>query len=233
MAKVEELAALQEREETLARNAARLREIERLLQEPEALLAARQRLQTAEAELDALRRTLRALEDSAAIQRRKRDGEQAKLYSGKVTNPRELEDLTKESEFLSRRLAQLEEEMLQVMLQQEEAMESLRAARQRLAELEQEQATRSGELRAEAERLRAEMADLQESARELRQRIPAEYLARYDAIKARKNGKAVARVRNNSCQVCGVDLPTHVVQRAQQGLELVLCPSCGRILCAG
>ncbi|MGQ9553415.1 MAG: zinc ribbon domain-containing protein [Anaerolineae bacterium] len=231
MADVDDLAALQDLEDALSQNLARQREIRQSLSEPQELVLARQEAASAENALAELRRNLRNLEADALNVRAKRQAGQDKLYSGTVTNPRDLQSLQAESEALSRRLNQLEDTVLQLMIETDQAAEDSRERNERLAALEASHAQRVTALTAESQNLQAQAVQLQHSIRQQRARIPDAALVRYDTLKSRKAGKAIARLRRGTCLVCGVQVPTHVVQRAQQRQEMVACPSCSRLLC--
>ena len=43
-------------------------------------------------------------------------------------------------------------------------------------------------------------------------------------------GRAVAAVKNGTCQGCGLGASNRKVQQARAGTELVYCGTCGRIL---
>jgi predicted nucleic acid-binding Zn-ribbon protein len=231
MPTVDDLADLQEAEDSLNRSLARLREIRAQYADPEALLQARDKAARLEVEAATLRRRLRELEGEAQAVRTKREQGQQRLYSGTVTNPRELASLEAEGESLGRRLSQLEDQELALMIEIETATEAHQEASTQVQELEREHASRTADLRQEEAGLEVEVARLQQKVALMRERLPAQALSRYESLKARKGGRAVARIRRGTCGACGVQVPTNVVQRAQQRQDLVMCTSCGRILC--
>ena len=231
VADVDELAALQSLEDALAHDLARQREIKALLAEPRELVSARQEAASSDSSLAELRRSLRNLEAEATSVRAKRQAGQDRLYGGTVSNPRDLRSLQAESEALSRRIGQLEDTMLQLMIAVDQAILDSRMTNDRLATLGAGHRDRTTVLTAESQALQARDAQLQETIRLQRQRIPGALLTRYDGLKARKAGKAVAGLRRGTCLVCGVQVPTHVAQRAQQRQEMIACTSCGRLLC--
>jgi predicted nucleic acid-binding Zn-ribbon protein len=231
MAVVDELAALQDLEDSLVRDVARLREIRALLVEPAELIEARRQSGATEQVLAELRRGLRAMESETESVRAKRKAGQDRLYGGTVTSPRELVGLETEAEALARRLAHLEDEALALMLELEQATLVSRGRAAAVSEIEARFSERASVLRAEAESLQARSTQIQASIKRQEARLPPEQLARYTALKAHKGGRAVARLRRDTCKACGVQVPTHVVQRAGQRAAEVLCPSCGRLLC--
>ncbi len=230
MSTLQDLAALQDIEDSLDRGLARLKEIRKLYLDPPEVLAAREEANAAAEVLDSLRRQLRDLEVEATAVRNKREAGQKRLYGGEVTNTRELSGLEAEAEALARRLSQLEDQMLDLMLEADEAGQLYEVKNARQASLEAGHAESVRHLKIEEADLMAEVSVRRGEIEQMRRGLPADLLGRYDALKGRKGGKAVARVRRGTCAACGVQLPTHVVQKARQGEELT-CTSCGRLLC--
>jgi predicted nucleic acid-binding Zn-ribbon protein len=60
--------------------------------------------------------------------------------------------------------------------------------------------------------------------------IDAELLKRYDALKRTKQGRAISKVEQNSCQWCRVILTPSELQRVRISKDLQSCSNCGRIL---
>ena len=230
MSTIEDLAGLQELELELDRIRARLLEIQALYAEPETLLQERAHVEDLSAQLAELRRRLRDLEDENANVRTKRDAGQKRLYGGTVTNPRELSGLEAEAEALGRRLAQLEDQQLTLMLEIDATSQSYAEAATKAKALEEDHALLTARLREEQAALEAERRSLEPQIAARRARVDKAALARYDALKARKGGRAIAPLRQGSCGACGVAVPTNIVQKAELRQELVPCPSCGRYL---
>ncbi len=60
--------------------------------------------------------------------------------------------------------------------------------------------------------------------------IPAAILARYDTIRAKRDGIAIVAMINNSCAGCHMTLPPHTVNDVKTAKAVVICESCNRIL---
>lgn len=230
MSTVDDLAGLQEVELALGRVRARLLEIQALYAEPEAIVQGRALADELHAEIEKLRHRLRGLEDETTAVRAKREAGQKRLYSGAVSNPRELASLEAEAEALGRRLSQLEDQELELMLEIEAATGAYNDASASVKSQETEHSALTARLRAEQAELEKEGARIEPQVAERRAGLPAADLTRYDALKARKGGRALAPLRRGSCGACGVQVPTNIVQKAEHRQELVPCPSCGRIL---
>jgi predicted nucleic acid-binding Zn-ribbon protein len=179
-----------------------------------------------------LARSQQRLEDEIASLTERANQAEKQLYSGSVSNPRELQALQDDVASIRRRVGRLEDDELEVM----ELSEPVDAER---AELGAEQAR----LDAEAGRLRAELAVAEEEiAGELaavrRERdaaasaVPDELWAEYDTLRSRRGGVAIARLVGSTCQGCHLALPAVEVDRIRKLPldEAVHCEECGRLL---
>jgi predicted nucleic acid-binding Zn-ribbon protein len=219
----------------LSRDARRalIADIESRLDESEELVAARERLQTAEAEVDALRREQREIEQQSQDLDARVAPIETKLYDGSVRNPKELTDLQKEVDHLKARRGELDEQGLSLIERFEEAQAELARSREALQHAEHTWRQDLAELRATSERAQREMARLDEEREKRVAMMDRAPLGLYEALRPKKNGRAVARIERGACQGCRLSLPTHIVQKARSSLNLVQCPSCERILVGG
>lgn len=211
------------------------------LAEIETRLAGWEELDQARAELAARRQRLQALESEQRQQqwkvedlRRKRDTERERLYGGSVRNPRELTSLQEEVWQLEKRCQEEEDRLLEMMVTVEEAQGEVAEQEARVAAMEAEWARVAAELTATAERLRREASALRERRQRLVGAVAPASLSRYEALRQRGNGRAVAQIEQGRCQGCRIELPSSLIQQARQsaagGRELVQCQSCGRLL---
>jgi len=60
--------------------------------------------------------------------------------------------------------------------------------------------------------------------------IPLEFLARYQRIAAVRDGLAVAKVVNHSCEACHVRLRPQLLAELRTNRQIILCENCNRIL---
>ncbi len=179
--------------------------------------------QTRQTDLDLERRQLK--EEADTLEER--------LYSGRVSNPRELEDIQHKVAELHRRWDSLEEPVLEAMLEIEQHTADLAGADADLERVTQEQADTTGELTAEKATLTASLADLTDRAEALRKTVDASYLRLYDSLRAKAGGIAVAELScNHECGVCGVQITSRLAQQVGRD-EVLTCPTCGRILVTG
>jgi len=167
-----------------------------------------------------------ALED---INRRLAMQEQ-RLYSGTVTNPKELSALQQEVQRLRAQQNRQEEITLEMM----ESTESLQEMAQRKAKLlqqaEEDWSKGNTALVTRRDQLETRRQELQTKRTQFTVSIDAELLKRYDAMRRSKQGRAVSKVEQNSCQWCRVILTASELQRVRISTELQMCSNCGRIL---
>ncbi len=155
---------------------------------------------------------------------------QAKLFSGKISATKELQDLQAESEALTRTIRTLEDKQLDAIHQVEITQAELDDARLAMKQLLNEQATENSVLLGEREKLRLQLPKINSQREALRTQIDDSLLDEYSAIFKNKGGIAVAEVLEESCKACGFDLsPTDLQQAANPGV-IVKCKGCGRIL---
>ncbi len=208
----------------------RLAEVEASLGETGDVIRAREAVVETQARMKQFRSELRALELDVSTVSAKLKQNQERLYGGRIRNPKELRGLQDEAAALRRRVSELEDEELEIMItmEEEEAELAERQARQRQIEAtwRQEQAA----LEADQERLQMRLAELEEERAGMRARIRTGDLALYDDLRDRAGGTGVALLRGGICQACGVDVPTGMARSVERGEGLHYCPICNRLL---
>lgn len=179
-------------------------------------------LSTEQAKIDA------DVESVRARQRRDQD----RLDSGAVGNPKDLERLQHEVESLQRRIADLEDEELEIM-------ERLEAAQQSVTELTTQRDEVAARGRATTERrdtrvteIVAELETLQQERERLASELPADLLGLYEQIRSSRDGIGAAELRARQCGGCRLTLDNAElgVVRAAAVDAVVRCEECQRIL---
>jgi len=232
MHRAEQLYNLQCTDSEFDKLARRLREVEASLGETEELRQVRLDLQEAEQVLNRQQIKLRDLELENASLADKLAVNEQRLYGGTVRNPKELAGLQEENMSLKRRKHQLEDVILEVMIEVEEAQARVHCVRDRLSQVEEQWQAEQERLTTERGELQDRLRTLDASRRELRAGMPLDELKIYDDLRRRKGGRAVVLLKEGVCQGCQVSLPSSEAQQARQGEVLVFCGSCGRILYA-
>jgi predicted nucleic acid-binding Zn-ribbon protein len=182
-----------------------------------------------------LRREQERLEHDIDAISRKAAAEEARAAAGRVNNPKELTAIAAEVDALRRRVATLEDDLL-------ERMETRETLESELSELAERRGIADREI---AEVTVTRDAALGEIDRELAAeratrtavipQLGAQLLALYEKIRAREGGVGAAALVGNVCQGCRVTT-SPVELRKLQDLppdEVKRCDNCRRILVVG
>jgi predicted nucleic acid-binding Zn-ribbon protein len=180
---------------------------------------------------EAVDREVRKHEDEAAALSAKIDTEQDRLMSGSVTNPKEVQNISREMDSLKRHKDKLENSMLDEMENREMAAEhtakvdtAIEVARRKEAAAIADFQGKSGELQSIIQRLVGERALL---ARE----IEAGLLARYESLRDEKHGIGAGTLKDGMCSACRMELPAEKTQALRDvGSPIGICPACHRLL---
>ena len=181
---------------------------------------------------DDLARQQKKVDDEVESLKEKRQGFDTKLYSGTVSNPRELQDLQEEIDSLSRRITQLEDAELEIM----ERVEPVEA---RIEELTATVGQRQMVLDDAEQRLIAAEAEIAaETDAETAVRTaaagpgPPDLLAEYEKLRTGRGGVGVARLVGSQCGGCHLTLSAMEAARLRKlpAGEVAHCEECGRIL---
>ena len=177
-------------------------------------------------------RVQRKLEGDLALVESKVSELDAKLYSGVVTVPRELQAMQTEGEALRERRSTLEDEVLEAMSERETLEEQVADLERRRAELDAEGARLRVAVAAAQAEVDRELAAELEARAEAATLIPADVGALYEQLRARLDGIAAAPLVNGRCGGCHLALPaTEVARLRKEPPEtLVRCEQCERIL---
>lgn len=221
---------LQMLDQEIADKTKRARQVDDALASDPAVVAAQTELDAEQKKLDALHRTMRDRELEAKGLDQKIKELNERVYSGRITNPKELDGYAKDLEMHKRNRSTLDDKLL-------ELMEAIDQAQKRVDEkanaLKQIQAKRAGDLEHlthEQHALANRLSELGAEREKTRAALSADLLRTYDQLYRTKAGRAVTQLKHNACGVCGMSVPTGLVNRLRTGEEIIFCSSCGRIL---
>lgn len=142
----------------------------------------------------------------------------------------EYKAMLKEIAFKEDQRDQRETKILEFM-DQLEAQGKLIADQEGQIEAQQAALSRqSQEVEAQMVKLRQELVKLEEQRKKLRKGVPPALLKRYEFIRQRRNGSAIAPVREGVCMGCHMNILPQQFIDLQKGAEILQCPHCQRIL---
>lgn len=232
MTQVHQLYQLQQLDTEIRQKKQRLSEVLKAQREPGELIAMRRRAETAAADLQKWQTIHTDLNLELSSLNDKAKNSERRLYSGKVTNPKELADLQSEIESLGRRREALEDEILEAMIHIEDAQAEKEAAEDALETLTARWEKEVADLKEEQNELALRLHRLSSKRQEQAQNIDAASLKEYEQLLKKKNGLAVASLRINMCQGCQLTVSANKMKAVDEGKK-VYCGGCGRILYSG
>lgn len=208
----------------------RLLTIQKSMGETEAVKAARAQVQQTEGDLHRWHAQQSDAElESQSLAVRISSAEDS-LMSGKVRNPKELEALQASAESLRRHRGAVEAKGVEALLKVEELNQQLKVQQAELTAAEREWQQGQSSLHEEDLKLKRTFLGLKKKREEVVNGLPAGLSDRYEDLRRRKAGVAVAVIEHGTCGACHVRVPSGIVSAARGSDDLVLCPSCGRIL---
>jgi len=233
MSRSKTLYQLQQYDSGIDQAIKRIQAIESLLSDSNELDIALKKQEEYKLILDEKQKLLKSAEHVVEIQNQKIIQNQNKLYSGTVTNPKDLEDLQLESASLQKYLSVLEERQLVTMLESDQAQEIYNQGSALVDEISQNKQTENKILSAEKSALESNIFSLQSDREAFLANSEISELAIYENLRKSSGGIAVTLMQNSSCSACGSNIPSAIEQEARSPKILSFCPACRRILHPG
>jgi predicted nucleic acid-binding Zn-ribbon protein len=230
MTRGEPLYRLQQLDQELEDSERRISEIRASLGETEALRLARQALDSSKDEHSKWMTRVRDLDLEVASLSSKIAGSEQRLYSGTVTNPKELSDIQSEVASLKRRRATLEDKLLEAMVYGDEAETTTVDCQTTLTNTQADWQADQDALNEELAELETRLESVRDERLRLRKIILADDLALYDKVRARLGSVTVVTLRDGVCGFCAVAPSSTKLGRLRSGRELLQCGNCMRIL---
>lgn len=182
-------------------------------------------------ELDGFTRQQNKFEAEIAQVTEKIEHERARLYSGDVTNPKELSSIQAELDALARRKTHLEDQELEVMEQREEVDGAVAVLRAQIDEIDARVADAMSRRDASAADINAERAELKATREKITPNLDAELLSLYETMRPKMSGVAVGALQDWTCRACGLPLSPMARQQIKSSDELLIkCENCLRLL---
>ncbi len=158
---------------------------------------------------------------------------ETKLYSGTVKNPKELQDLQTEIKSIKNRIADLEDEQLEIMLVLEELEGDLNIKTATHSQLVAEKTKIDTLLQSEKKELEIDLQKQQTQRQPALNQISSNVLQKYDHLRKIRSGVAVSRLEDNTCSACGTSLTSADAQKVRSHDADYFCSSCKRFLFSG
>ena len=179
---------------------------------------------------DEINREQGRIEGEMGVLDQKLQREEQRLFSGGVSNPKELSSLQAEVEMLKRQRAGSEDRLLEVMVAHDQAsqtLDSLRAERDEAAEAAEGLGATVTQIVSEIE---ADLRSHERTRGEVAASLPSDLVALYDKLRVAKGGVGAAALERDTCLGCHTRLPAREVERLRAERGLQRCDNCRRIL---
>lgn len=177
--------------------------------------------------------------DAADVKRREIEAElsdemnrikerQAKMMQ--VQTNREYQSLLKEIEDGKKSVKEKEDEIVNLM-EASEANSKIMAEQEKLIEEDKKALDKeSAKFKKSAAAIEKKKEKVAGKREKMAKAINAAALRKYDMLRTRRNGKAVAGVLNGICQGCYMSIPPQHFNNILKGDKILNCPTCQRIL---
>ncbi len=161
----------------------------------------------------------------------KRAAFEKRLYSGSVSNPKELGSIEKEVKILKGQQEELDGRTLELYDSVDRARAAVESGRQIVKKLEAELAAAVAAEAAERTTLESELKELT-SQRESAAAIVTDraLMSRYDAVRKRTGNTGIAKLIHDRCEGCKTTSMPFTTRKLFENKEIVSCENCGRIL---
>jgi len=211
----------------------RIAEIKKTISGDKRILAAKQSIKKTSQQVLKAKQALRTIEEKAKEIRVKLETSNAKLYGGRITNPKELQDIQLDVAASKKRLVDLEDKQLTAMIDLEEAEGAQSAAENKLQQTEAQTLTDHASLNGELTQLNKTRDRLLSERNAIAGSIDAVHIDIYDKLIKDKFGTAVVPLEDDTCTACGATIRSSTLQAARSPKEITFCPTCKRIIFAG
>jgi len=178
---------------------------------------------------DNLENKRKKLEDSVGIQNEKIKSDEGKLFSGTITNVKELENYQEEVRILKQKNSEMEDRMLELMIKLEEISGKAKLVGEEKDKTGTDVNRIKAEMNEKLEVLKNIIGGLKKRREDVTSNIPDDYLKKYRELKSKKGGIAVAVLKDNFCNVCNMEIPSSDAERIIDADEIYRCPLCGRM----
>ena len=208
----------------------RIEEIDLAISNNRLVEQAEKQLAKSETEVKKIKTNFNDIDHDIQQKNIKKSQSEANLYGGKVTNPKELQDIQLEIASLKKILSELDDKLMEALITLESAEENAKNKQTKLKQAKSQFETEKSMLVAEKNKLNHSLENLDMKRSSLLIQIKGEIFETYNKLRVSKNGFAVAQLQDDSCSACGAFLTAGQCQQARSPSQLFICPNCGRIV---
>lgn len=194
----------------------------------EQVMGERKRLEELAQNRASSQQRMESLHKEAYIYEEEAKKREKRLYSLKSDDVfrvlmREIQNLKKGKKMLEEEASRLQEEF-------DQTTQEMEALSQRVDRLEKELQTSVGMAENERQEVQERLRGVTSQIKNLKGQLSLECHRHYELIRSRSLLPIVVQASNGVCRGCYMSIPPQLFNRVQANKELVVCPSCHRIL---
>lgn len=147
-----------------------------------------------------------------------------------VNTNKEYQVLLREVDDNKKRKDALETALLQIMEAREKSQAIVDESTKEYQQLEEQVKAEQNQIEEQTTKDRELLEEYLESQEEIGVRLDSKLLDRFKRISKMNQGSAVAKVQDQVCLGCFMNIPPQLYIEVQRANELIFCPQCSRIL---
>ncbi|WP_245619871.1 zinc ribbon domain-containing protein [Desulfobacter vibrioformis] len=147
-----------------------------------------------------------------------------------VNTNKEYQVLLREVDDNKKRKDALETALLQIMEEREKSQAIVDESTKEYQQLEEQIKAEQNRIEEQTTKDRELLGEYIESQKEIGVRLDTKLLDRFKRISKMNQGSAVAKVQDQVCLGCFMNIPPQLYIEVQRANELIFCPQCSRIL---
>lgn len=194
----------------------------------ESIYVYQQKLEEKQKQLADAEREQRSKAGALEMQQEQRRKSQARLREVKTN--KEYQAVDQEISFLIGKEAEIEDEILEIMLLIDQLKEELNQQQKAFDGEQAKKNEQKAEYEKETDDLKSQIADYQEKRLNFQPKIHPDLINRYQEWFKRQGTGLISLVVDNACGSCHLRVPPQTLQQARKNEQIIRCGSCQRIL---
>lgn len=152
-----------------------------------------------------------------------------KLYSGVITDNKQLMQMQEEENLLKEKCGELEEKTFAYMEKIEKCTDAIEVKQAEYDKFREDVIMLQEKHIKQTNGLSVQSEQVEEQLKEVYKNIKPDFIKKYEAIKKRKS-RAVVKVIKDSCTGCHMNISMSTISKLKKDKEVCYCDNCGRIL---
>ncbi len=147
-----------------------------------------------------------------------------------VKNNKEYQAILKEIEVAESSCGDIETEIISLLEEMDKLAVLVKKDEDTLNQQKKKYEEEKKDIETDINAIDSDFVNWEQKREELRKKVPADLLAKYEKIKNRNNGVGVISVWKAVCNGCHMNIPPQLYNELQRSVKLLSCPNCNRII---